>query len=444
MALLPLTSLWEKMEVMNILPKRKIPIWISVACLCGIFPPATTIFSAEAQNVRLVGYSDLQGRESLQLVLKGDFAYIGHHRGEKENPLTGKAEPNGTTIVDVSDPARPVVVKHIPGRRGAESRAVQVAENLRDGRNYLLRNQEAGDFTGFEIWDITDKGSPRIVSAIPLLAAHKSWWDPQSGYAYLSGTQPGWRGQHLIIYDLRDPLQPRFVSSWGLPGQRPGEREGGGVSLHHPVVSGNRAYLSYLFGGDVVVLDIGDKANPRMIAHLDFSPPHSGIHTTSPFDEIRPPDSPGRRGGVRNILVLSEEAFAYGCQELRRQLHIVDATVESKPVPIAVFKVPDGDFCERGGRFGPHQFAETRDGEIIGGNLLYVAYFNAGLRIVDISDPYRPREAGFYIPDPVGTRGSAGRRYVQTNDVDVDHRGLIYITDRDGHGMHILEYTGKR
>lgn len=417
----------------------------AILFLLGVLFLEGQAYSAEAQNVRLVGYSALQGRESLQIVLKGDFAYIGHHRGEKKNPLTGRPEPNGTTIVDVSNPAQPVILKHIPGRKGAESRAVQVVTRFFDGRDYLLRNQEAGDFTGFEIWDITDKKNPKMVSTLgPFQTAHKSWWDPQSGYAYLSGTQPGWRGQHLIIYDLRNPIHPRLVSQWGLPGQRPGDREGGGVSLHHPVVSGNRAYLSYLFGGDMVILDISDKAKPKMVAHLNFSPPHSGIHTTAPFSGMRDPNSPGGQGEPRNILVLSEEAFAYGCQELRRQLHIVDATEESNPFPIAAFKVPEDGFCERGGRFGPHQFAETRDGHIIGGSLLYIAYFNAGMRVVDISDPYRPREVGFFIPDPAPTPRFAGTGYVQTNDVDLDYRGLIYITDRDGQGMHILEYTGKK
>jgi hypothetical protein len=51
--------------------------------------------------------------------------------------------------------------------------------------------------------------------------------------------------------------------------QRPGEG-GAGVSLHHPVISGNRAYLSYLAGGDVVILDVSDKDKPVMIAHLAF------------------------------------------------------------------------------------------------------------------------------------------------------------------------------
>ena len=405
----------------------------------------TRSYALEAKNVRLIGYNDLDGRDSLQIVLKGNYAYIGHHRGEAVNSLTGKVEPNGTTIVAVTNPSEPRIIAHIPGRRGAESRAVQVVENFFDGKDYLLRNQESNEFIGFEVWDITDRKNPKLISAIgPLETAHKSWWDAKSGHAYLSGTLPNWHGQHLIVYDLRNPSLPKFVSSWGLSGQEPRARKGSAVSLHHPVISGNRAYLSYLSGGDMVVLDISNQGNPRIVSHLDFSPPFSGIHTTVPFNGIRVPNFTKGLGDVRNFLVVSEEAFAFNCRELRRQIYIVDATEETHPLPVATFKVPDGEFCERGGRFGPHQFAETQDGEMIGGTLLYIAYFNAGLRVVDLSDPFHPREVGFYIPDAGSSSKSRRPEIIQTNDVDLDYRGLIYVTDRAGNGLHILEYTGKK
>jgi len=391
--------------------------------------------------MRLIGHNDLQGRDSLQVVLKGNFAYIGHHRGEAFNPLTGKREDNGTTILDIADPREPKIIAHIPGRTGAESRSVQVAERLLPGKDFLLRNQESSGFAGFEVWDITDRTRPRLVSTIgPFQAAHKSWWESATGYAYLSATQPGWSGQHLVIYDLKNPYQPRFVSNWGLPFQRPGYAQGRGVSLHHPVISGNRAYLSYLFGGDMVILDITDKVAPKMVSHLQFSPPSPGIHTTVPFTVL---PAPARgSGNVHTVLVLSEEAFSADCRETRRKLYIVDATDETNPTPLSTFTVPDGNFCSRGGRFGPHQFAETRDGGLIGGTLLYIAYFNAGLRVVDVSDPFRPREVGFFIPSPSVKALSQGSKIIQTNDVDLDYRGFIYVTDRSGNGLHILEYTG--
>src|SRR5262249_44713410 len=51
------------------------------------------------------------------------IAYIGHHGGTPEvpkplNPLTGKPESNGTSIVDVTDPAHPQYLAHIPGTPG--------------------------------------------------------------------------------------------------------------------------------------------------------------------------------------------------------------------------------------------------------------------------------------------------------------------------------------
>jgi hypothetical protein len=70
------------------------------------------------------------------------------------------------------------------------------------------------------------------------------------------------------------------------------------------------------------------------------------------------------------------------------------------------------------------------------GDLVFVTWFNAGLRAVSIADPYRPTEVGFYVP------ASDWGEPVQTNDVFLDDRGLLYITDRLGGGLHILEYTG--
>jgi hypothetical protein len=419
-------------------------LWLPCFAVIPLWAPQRT-YGADAENVRLVGHSDLQGRDALQVVLKGDYAYVGHHRGREKNSMTGAVEWNGTTILDVSNPRQPRIVKHLPGYEGAESRAVQVVEHYFDGRDYLLRNQESSRFIGFEIWDITDRSSPRLVSKIEgLNAAHKGWWDAKTGYAYLSGVWTGWKGQHLIIYDLKNPYTPRFVSNWGLPGQSPGG-QGSGVSLHHPVISGDRAYLSYLQGGDVVILDIADKAQPKMIAHIDYLPPSSKSHTTVPFPPLREARFSKGESHPKQILVVSEEALSHGCHEARPQIYILDATDEKKPRLIATFRVPEGDFCDRGGRFGPHQFAETKNGEIIGGSLLYVAYFNAGLRIVDVSDPFKPKEVGHYIPVPAEKReeGHGSKKVIQTNDVDLDSRGLIYVTDRAGAGLHILEFTGK-
>jgi hypothetical protein len=81
----------------------------------------------EAANMRLVGFNDLQGRSAYQPTIhhQGNrwIAYIGHHGGtdaiaKPTNPLTGQPEFNGTSIVDVTDPAHPVYLRHLPGQEG--------------------------------------------------------------------------------------------------------------------------------------------------------------------------------------------------------------------------------------------------------------------------------------------------------------------------------------
>src|SRR3954462_848199 len=77
---------------------------------------------ASASNMTLVGHEALQGRSAYQPVLHQQFgrwiAYVGHHGGTAMNPLTRRDEPNGTSIVDVTDPGKPRYLAHIPGEPG--------------------------------------------------------------------------------------------------------------------------------------------------------------------------------------------------------------------------------------------------------------------------------------------------------------------------------------
>src|SRR5262245_1093537 len=78
---------------------------------------------AEAKDMRLGGFSPLQRRSADQPVIHQQggrwIAYIGHHGGKpKQNPLSGRMENNGTSVVDVTDPANPRYIAHIEGQPG--------------------------------------------------------------------------------------------------------------------------------------------------------------------------------------------------------------------------------------------------------------------------------------------------------------------------------------
>ena len=127
---------------------------------------------------------------------------------------------------------------------------------------------------------------------------------------------------------------------------------------------------------------------------------------------------------------------------------MLDITNETRPFPVSVWQVPVGNFCLKGGRFGPHQSAETVNGRInrFENKIAWLAYFNAGIRVLDLSNPYQLREIGYYIPKtnershPIDKTQPVA---IQINDVDIDHRGLAYASDRVGTGLFILEYTGQ-
>ena len=126
--------------------------------------------------------------------------------------------------------------------------------------------------------------------------------------------------------------------------------------------------------------------------------------------------------------------------------------MERRPVSVATYGAPEspGGFCSRGGRFGTHSSNESM-APVYYKRMMFFSHFNAGVRAVDIRDPYHPKEVGFYIPavnkntDKRCIKVDGQERCkvaVQTNNVEIDDRGYIYIVDRANTGMHILQLTG--
>ena len=464
-------------------------VFVSVALLgvtTSIATQAQT--SAESSNMRLVGYSSLQARTAYQPTIAHQggrwIAYVGHHGDRKLNTLTGRLEDNGTSIVDVTDPANPKYLVHIPGEEGKAERGGAQMVRICSGADlpkgdrskfYMLRT--FGNLA-HEIWDVTDPSNPSLVTTIvkDLKGTHKNWWECDTGIAYLISGDPQWRTTRMtLVYDLSDPANPKFIRSFGLIGQQPGSSGAVPTSLHGPIstgLKGNRVYFGYgtSENGVLQIVDrkklLNGASEPTpdnlvapQIARVDLPPMH-GAHTVFPMLGVEVAEfEKNYLGRKRDFIVVTNEAIQKECLEGRQMVWIIDVTTETKPFGVASWGVPEksGNFCTRGGRFGTHSSNENMTA-IYYKRLMFFAYFNAGVRAVDLRDPFNPKEVAHYIPaitnDTVVLETPANqatklpyteassRRAIQTNNVEVDDRGYIYIVDRANTGMHILELTG--
>jgi hypothetical protein len=440
----------------------------------------------EAKNMRLVGYSDLQARSAYQPTIhhQGDrwIAYVGHHGGTEATPkpinsLSGQAEFNGTSIVDVTDPAHPVYLTHLPGQEGTYEQGGAQMVRVCDGTQlpgadksavYMLRT-----FGGqaHEIWDVTKPETPKLLLRLDgLRDTHKSWWECDTGIAYLVSGAPDWRTRRMTqVYDLSDPAHPVKIRDFGLPGQEPGSTGAVPTELHGPISTGprgNRVYFGYGTnkGGILQIVDreklLSGPKEPTpenlrfpVIGQLEMLP-MNGAHTTYPLGKMPVAEFAREKlGHIRDFVMIVDEEILNECQEPRQMVWFADTTVESRPMIVSNYTASEasGNFCERGGRFGAHSSNESM-APIFYKKLAFISFFNAGVRAIDIRDPYHPREVGYFVPSVTEATDKRCVRVegqdrckvaIQTNNVETDERGYIYIVDRANSGMHILELTGE-
>jgi hypothetical protein len=214
---------------------------------------------AVARGCRRVGYFDCAGGG--QVVVDGHYAYIGHMNA-----------PNGTTVVDVSDPRNPREVASIGMSRGLHSHKVRVANGVMLTNREILSPRHAaedGEKGGLGIYDVSDPRKPREITRFVCggSGVHRFTFDGR--YAYISPQMEGYVGNIVMILDLADPAKPQEVGRWWLPGQwvAGGETptwKDDAHRCHHPIREGDRLYVSYWHGG-FVILDIADMSKPKLI-----------------------------------------------------------------------------------------------------------------------------------------------------------------------------------
>jgi len=360
--------------------------------------------------------------------------------------LAHESAPKNVTAVDVSNPKKPsVIVQTTLPHDKMRSNSLDLVGDL---LVVAYQTREPGMTpAGFEIFDVADPAKPKSVTVFDASGpasrgVHHLWWvdgeyvHMAAGAADFTPRNPK-DDQCYRIVDVRQPSRPREVGRWWLPGTRDGDTEP--APPRHPTIDTgyrahntnvyprrpDRAYVGYIDGG-AVILDIADKAHPRLLGRWDYHPPFPGFcHTVVPFFE-------------RNLLVVSDESVREAAKDWPKLVWLVDARREDKLVPISTCPLPPvAKFAGRGGRFGAHNLHENRPGGFLSEDVVVGTFFNGGVRAFDVRDPFCPREIAAFVP-PTPRKSPA--RAIQLNDVLIDERSILYTVDRIVGGLYILDF----
>jgi hypothetical protein len=407
-----------------------------------------------AHRIGFLGHTDQGGKpDGVQVMVAasgaGRHAYVGHMFSD------------GITVIDVADPRAPKPVQFIACPPNTRASHIQVHDGLMLAVNAanvwaLQQYEKEGDYfgksladsfskrersfaAGMRVYDLANPAAPREIGFMPIegIGLHRIWW-VGGRYAYASAHFDGFVDHILAVIDMKDPTKPEIVGKWWFPGmhraggETPTWGEGKRWALHHMITAGDLGYAAWRDGG-MTVMDLKDPTAPKLLSHRNWSPPFAGgTHTPLPL--------PGR-----GLAVIADEATSNRCAKGLAYTWVVDVRAPENPVTIATLPTPKGeDFCNKGGKFGPHNLHENRPGSFQSEDLIFATYHNAGVRVFDISTAHEPKEVGYFVPGPperiVDIRPGA-ERVVQSTDVFAAADGTLYVTDTNG-GLSILAYEG--
>ena len=409
-----------------------------------------------ARNLKLIGHSDQGGRpDGVQLMVNKGYAITGHMFSK------------GFSIIDVRDPRKPKPVKYIPAPPNTWNIHLQTHEDIllvinakdmfaavefQDESQYYkgalgkkvgtadAETPRERDWTaGLTVNAISNPAEPRQISFMPVEGGgiHRLWYTG-GRWVYASVLLDGFTDYIFMTIDLSDPANPHEAGRYWLPGMHTagGEtpdwdstRRNG---LHHAIIHGDTAYGAWRDAG-LVMMDISDRTKPALITQRNWSPPFGGgTHNCLPLSD-------------RDLLVVVDEAVLDNCQDGIKFIWMFDIREPTNPVSISTFPTPsEADYLNKGAHFGPHNIYENRPDGLVSSDTIFATYQNAGIRVFDIGNEYRPEETAAFVP-PTPNRLVDHRpdrpKVIQSCDVWVSKEGLVYSNDFNG-GLYILEYKG--
>jgi hypothetical protein len=362
--------------------------------------------------------------------------------------LAHESAPKNFTAVDVTEPRSPKVVTQtdLPHAQ-MRSNSLEVSGDM------MAVAYQVTQFglkpAGFELFDISVPERPRSVGQFdasgPYSRGCHALWFVDGETVHMACADPDLKprnpkdDQIYRIVDVRNPSKPTAVGGWHLPGTMESDREPAperlapkfdfGFRAHNTNVypqRPDRCYLGYLDGG-IMVMDIADRTRPKLVSRWRNAPPYNGFsHTVLPLFE-------------RGLLVVTEESIMDDGADWPKLVWMLDVRDERHPVSISTMPAPGvKQFLHSGGRCGAHNLHENPPGKGAwrSNDIVLGTFFNAGVRVYDVRNPYEPSEVAWYVPPapagaPLGT--------VQINDVFVDDRGVVFAVDRHAGGLYVLE-----
>lgn len=385
-------------------------------------------------SLRPVAQVDLEAGDTMGATVCNGYLYLGH---------SGRTDI-ATTVVDVRDPRSPRVVRQLlrdPGTRSAKAIAVDgilltsCERELDWGEPPFVRPVGGAEAWtgGLRIWDLAAPEDPQPIGFYPAGGAgvHRMTW-LGGRYAYVTAGDAGYTDQFLHVVDLSDPSQPQEAGRWWYPGmwvgggERPRFPGGRRYALHHALPGGDLLACGWWDAG-LVLLDAADPRAPQFVANLNWGPEVSGAtHTALPLPE-------------RDLLVVVDEAILPPGRDIDKQVRLLDISEPHHPRLVSAFPTPTAEddgvaVVDPRARFGPHNLGEPRPGTPFDDRYVFLTCFAGGLRVYDLEDPEKPVEVAALVPD------LGPDRVPQSDDVTADDRGFVYLTDRTGGGLTVLEW----
>ena len=360
------------------------------------------------------------------------------------------------TTVDVTDLKNPAVVtqQELPHPR-MRSNSLSVVGDIM----YVAHQTTQAGLrdSGMVIYDIGKPETPRVIGNFdtgPSRGAHVLWC-VDGRYAHLATAMPGVTSrspldhQFYVIVDVNDPTGPVQVGQWWVPGQMEGD-DAPPLERHQPDMGNSahntnvyperpdRAYCCFKDAG-VIILDISDMAHPQQVSRVDYHPPMpqpAFTHTALPLFE-------------RQLMIVTDESVRESGEDWPKLVWVMDMSTETNPTILSTLPMPPREeMLKLPGRFGAHNVHENQPGPTSyrSKELIFGTYFNAGLRVHDISNPFQPKEVAHFVPE-LSEGGKLEAHYADAipgmniNDVYVDEDRTVYAVDRQRGGLYILELT---